>query len=164
MEAFLFIVIALMAIGSALMVITQRSPINSVLYLVIAFFCLAVLYVMLGAQMVAAFQVIVYAGAIMVLFVFVVMMLNLSKAQEWERIGPIRRWLGFAAAAGVLLVVVTALRDQSEQRERGYGFARTRLANYTEYFAFFNIEINAINCFCCPGFGVKVSFQPFYFD
>ena len=110
MEAFLFIVIALMAIGSALMVITQRSPINSVLYLVIAFFCLAVLYVMLGAQMVAAFQVIVYAGAIMVLFVFVVMMLNLSKAQEWERIGPIRRWLGFAAAAGVLLVVVTALR------------------------------------------------------
>ena len=110
MEAFLFIVIALMSIGAAVMVITQRSPINSVLYLVIAFFCLAVLYVMLGAQLIAALQVIVYAGAIMVLFVFVVMMLNLSQTQDWERIGAIRRWLGFAAAAGVLLVVVTALR------------------------------------------------------
>lgn len=110
MEAVLFIVISLMSIGAALMVITQRSPINSVLYLVLAFFCLAIFYVMLGAQMVAAFQVIVYAGAIMVLFVFVVMMLNLSKTQDWERIGAIRKWLGFAAAAGVLLVVVTALR------------------------------------------------------
>lgn len=110
MEALLFIIIALMSIGAAIMVITQRSPINSVLYLVLAFFCVAILYVMLGAQMVAAFQVIVYAGAIMVLFVFVVMMLNLSRTQDWERIGAIRRWLGFAAAAGVLLVVTTALR------------------------------------------------------
>jgi NADH-quinone oxidoreductase subunit J len=110
MEAILFIVIALMSIGAAIMVITQRSPINSVLYLVLAFFSLAILYVMLGAQLLAAFQVIVYAGAIMVLFVFVVMMLNLSKAQDWERIGAIRRWLGFAAAAGVFLIVVTALR------------------------------------------------------
>jgi len=110
MEALLFIVVALMTVGAALMVITQRSPINSVLYIVLAFFSLAILYVMLGAQLVAAFQVIVYAGAIMVLFIFVVMMLNLSKAQDWERIGAIRRWLGFAAAAGVFLIVVTALR------------------------------------------------------
>jgi len=66
---------------------------------------------MLGAQFIAAMQVIVYAGAIMVLFIFVVMMLNLSGSQKWEIIGPVRKILGFVAAAGVLLITVMLLRQ-----------------------------------------------------
>ena len=110
METLLFAVFALVAVASALVVITQKNPVNSVLALVVTFFCLAVLYVMLGAQFIAALQVIVYAGAIMVLFLFVVMLLNLKEKPAWDARGPLLTGLGFAAAGGVLLIAVTALR------------------------------------------------------
>ena len=106
----LFIVLALIAVASALVVITQRHPVNSVLALIVTFFCLAMLYVMLGAQFIAALQVIVYAGAIMVLFLFILMLLNLSQPQKWDVRGPLRTALGFAVAGGVLLIAVTMLR------------------------------------------------------
>ncbi len=111
MELILFIITALVALVSAFMVITRRTPIASVLYLVLTFFCLAVLYVMLGAQFIAAMQIVVYAGAIMVLFLFVLMLLSQRGAQTWEVAGPMRKWLGFAAAGGVLLVAATALQS-----------------------------------------------------
>lgn len=110
MELILFIVIALAAIGSALMVVAGKNPAYSVLFLVTTFFCLAVLYVLLGAPFLAALQVIVYAGAIMVLFLFVVMLLNLRDKQDWDITGSLRRWLGFATAGGILLVTLTAVR------------------------------------------------------
>ncbi len=113
MELVLFIITALVALVSAFMVITRRTPISSVLYLVLTFFCLAVLYVMLGAQFIAAMQIIVYAGAIMVLFLFVLMMLSQRGAQTWESADPMRKWLGFAAAGGILLVAATALQSVS---------------------------------------------------
>lgn len=111
MEAVLFFIISLVALGSAILVITRRNPVTSILFLVLAFFCIAMLYAMLGAQFIAAMQVIVYAGAIMVLFIFVVMMLNLNQPQKWDSQSPLRLWLGFGAAAGVLLVTVTVLRE-----------------------------------------------------
>ncbi|MDP8239213.1 MAG: NADH-quinone oxidoreductase subunit J [Candidatus Hatepunaea meridiana] len=111
MELTLFIITALVALGSAIMVITRKSPIISVLFLVLTFFCLAVFYVMLGAQFIAAMQIIVYAGAIMVLFLFVLMLLNLRGDQNWEVSGPLRKWLGWIAAGGVLLVVITAIQS-----------------------------------------------------
>lgn len=110
MELTLFILVALAAVASALLVVVGKNPVYSVLFLVSAFFCLAILYVMLGAPFVAALQVIVYAGAIMVLFLFVVMLLNLREPQGWDITGQIRRWVGFAVAAGVLLVALTAVR------------------------------------------------------
>ena len=110
MESILFVFTALVTLVSALLVITRRNPITSVLFLVLTFVCLAVLYVMLGAQFIAALQVIVYAGAIMVLFLFVVMLLNLRTPQTWEVSGPLRTGLGFIVAGGVLLVAVTALK------------------------------------------------------
>ena len=110
MEPFLFIITALVALLSALMVITRKNPVTSVLFLVLTFFCLAVLYVMLGAQFIAAMQIIVYAGAIMVLFLFVVMLLNLRGPQTWEVTGAMRKWLGFAAAGGILLIAATAIK------------------------------------------------------
>jgi len=103
MESILFIIVALTVLISALLVITRRSPITSVLFLVLTFLSIAVLYVMLGAQFIAALQVIIYAGAIMVLFLFVVMLLNLRTPQPWEVSGPLRTGLGFIVAGGVLL-------------------------------------------------------------
>ena len=77
METLFFAIISLVAIISALLVITCNNPINSALSLVMTFFCLATYYVMLEAPFMAAIQVMVYAGAIMVLIVFVIMLLNI---------------------------------------------------------------------------------------
>ncbi len=77
METLFFLIVAAVAIVSSILVITCKNPINSALSLVMTFFCLATFYVMLDAPFMAAIQVIVYAGAIMVLIVFVIMLLNL---------------------------------------------------------------------------------------
>jgi NADH-quinone oxidoreductase subunit J len=74
-----------MAIGSALTMITRKSPVAAALWLVNVMFALAALYVMLGAHFLGAAQVLVYAGAIMVVFVFVVMLLNLGEQDVHER-------------------------------------------------------------------------------
>ncbi|MBT1072354.1 NADH-quinone oxidoreductase subunit J family protein [Pelotalea chapellei] len=76
METLFFAIITLVAVVSAILVITCKNPINSALSLILTFFCLATYYVMLDAPFMAAVQVMVYAGAIMVLIVFVIMLLN----------------------------------------------------------------------------------------
>jgi NADH-quinone oxidoreductase subunit J len=77
METFFFAIVAFVAIVSSIMVIRCKNPINSALSLILTFFCLATFYVLLDAPFMAAIQVIVYAGAIMVLIVFVIMLLNI---------------------------------------------------------------------------------------
>lgn len=77
METIFFLIITLVAIISAILVITCKNPINSALSLIMTFFCLATYYVMLDAPFMAAVQVMVYAGAIMVLMVFTIMLLNI---------------------------------------------------------------------------------------
>lgn len=77
METLFFAIISLVAIISAILVITCKNPINSALALILTFFCLATYYVMLDAPFMAAVQVMVYAGAIMVLIVFTIMLLNI---------------------------------------------------------------------------------------
>src|SRR5213594_4143265 len=92
-----------LAIGSAVFCITRRSPVASALWLVVTLFSLAALFVVLDAQFIAVLQVLVYAGAIMVLFLFVIMLLNLGRA------GPsdLKGWLAWAVAvvlgAGLLV-------------------------------------------------------------
>ncbi|MHB1660677.1 MAG: NADH-quinone oxidoreductase subunit J family protein [bacterium] len=81
MEA-LFYIFSFIAIFSALMVISMRNPLTSALYLVLCFFALAGFYVMLDMQFLAAMQILVYAGAIMVLVVLVIMLLNISKIKS----------------------------------------------------------------------------------
>ncbi len=71
-------IFASLAVGGGIGTVTSRNPIASLLFLVLSFFSLAALYVLLGAHFIAAIQVIVYAGAIMVLFLFVIMLLNLG--------------------------------------------------------------------------------------
>jgi NADH-quinone oxidoreductase subunit J len=79
MEVLLFYGLAAIMVVSSLMVILRKSPVHSALFLVLTFLCLAGVYLLLNAEFIAAVQVIVYAGAIMVLFLFVIMLLNLER-------------------------------------------------------------------------------------
>jgi NADH-quinone oxidoreductase subunit J len=82
MEIIFFYLVALVIVASGFLVILCKSPINSAIGLVNTFFCLAIFYVMLHAPFMAAIQVMVYAGAIMVLILFVIMLLNLGTAER----------------------------------------------------------------------------------
>ncbi len=77
-ETIFFYLLGAVFVGSALMMVTRRNPVIAALYLILNFFCLAGIYLTLHAQFIAVIQILVYAGAIMVLFVFVIMLLNLS--------------------------------------------------------------------------------------
>lgn len=79
-EAWVFYPLAILTVGGALSMLMSRNPIYAAMSLVLTFFGLAGLYVLLSAELIAALQIIVYAGAIMVLFLFVVMLLNLGEA------------------------------------------------------------------------------------
>src|SRR5512138_3308595 len=100
METLFFLIVAAIAIICSLMVVTNKNPINSALSLIMTFFCLATIYVMLEAPFMAAIQVIVYAGAIMVLIVFVIMLLNIRT--ESGRRTTHALFLGFACGAFLL--------------------------------------------------------------
>jgi len=79
MEALIFYPLAAVMVISSLMVILRKNPVHSALFLILTFFCLAGIFLQLNAQFIAAIQVIVYAGAIMVLFLFVIMLLNVER-------------------------------------------------------------------------------------
>jgi NADH-quinone oxidoreductase subunit J len=93
----LFFTFAGVAVGGALALILAREPIHSALALVLVMVSLAVLYLLLGAAFIAAVQIIVYAGAIMVLFVFVIMLLNAGQEQRTQR-SRVARWIGVPLA------------------------------------------------------------------
>src|SRR5881394_2807931 len=93
---------------SALLCITRRSPIASALWLVVTLFAIAALFVLLDAQFIAVLQVLVYAGAIMVLFLFVIMLLNLGRPGPTDIEGP-AGLLTAAVLAGALLLQLKVL-------------------------------------------------------
>ena len=108
-ETLVFYAFAGLAIGASTLVIAQRNPMYSVLLLIASFGALSGLYIQLDAPFVAVAQIIIYAGAIMVLFLFVVMLLNAPRedAAEWDRSHPLRQpGLGrFGALLAGLLIV-----------------------------------------------------------
>ena len=81
MATLLFYLLAAVALLATLLCITRKNPVHAVIFLINALFALALLFYLLGAPLVAAWQVIIYAGAIMVLFLFVIMMLELAPGQ-----------------------------------------------------------------------------------
>ncbi|MDF3027861.1 MAG: dehydrogenase subunit [Fluviicola sp.] len=106
----LFYILGGLTIGTALMVVLSKHPVRSVLYLVLTFFLISANYVLMNAQFIAIVNIIVYAGAIMVLFLFVLMLLNLNKENEPKH-SPLMT-IGAAIAGGALfLVVVAAMRE-----------------------------------------------------
>jgi NADH-quinone oxidoreductase subunit J len=108
-ETILFAAFALVAILSALLVITSPSPIASALYLVGTLLSLAGLYVLLAAPFVAAIQIIVYAGAVIVLILFVIMLLNLRSIEERIAIG----WKSAGVVIATLILIATFLSIMS---------------------------------------------------
>ena len=105
----IFWAFAALAVASALACITRRSAVASALWLVVTLFSLAALFVLLDAQFIAVLQVLVYAGAIMVLFLFVIMLLNLGRAGPTDLKGPLGLGVG-VFLAGLLLVQLLVLR------------------------------------------------------
>ena len=104
-EFIIFFFFAAVAVVFALVVILHRNPVIGALSLVASFFALAVMYVLLDAPFLAALQVIVYAGAIMVLFLFVIMLLNLQHAPEPTN-RPLQQFLGYSSSAAFAAALV----------------------------------------------------------
>lgn len=102
MEQILFFLISGIALLSAVYFIAAKNPLYSVLSLVVTFFSIAGLYILLNAQFLGIVQIIVYAGAIMVLFLYILMMLNLNKADESKK-NPMAKIIG-VLSAGILFV------------------------------------------------------------
>lgn len=106
LESILFYILSAVAIASALLVVTRRSPVISALYLILNFFCLAGLYLTPHAQFIAVIQIIVYAGAIMVLFVFVIMLLNLGDERKLSEGLSYKKVIAVGLAAGLLTELI----------------------------------------------------------
>ncbi len=108
METLFFLIISLVALIAAILVVTCKNPINSALALIMTFFCLATYYVMLDAPFMAAVQVMVYAGAIMVLMVFTIMLLNIrvdaTKKHSHKLI--VASIIGFFTVINLIVVIV----------------------------------------------------------
>jgi NADH-quinone oxidoreductase subunit J len=102
-KAIAFYTIAAFILGFAVLVISTRDTVHSVLFLVVDFLFVAALYVLLGAEFLAAIQVLVYAGGIVVLYLFVVMLVNLKRPPEAYEDPHRRTSLGFGLAAAVLM-------------------------------------------------------------
>jgi len=108
-ETAVFLVFAVLAVGSAIVVVAHRNPIYSTMSLVLTLFSIAVLFVLLGAPFLAALQILIYAGAILVLFLFVVMLLNIQREEAPYHGQPLQRWaavLGAAVFCGMVAMLL----------------------------------------------------------
>ena len=108
-EAVCFYTFTGIMLVAACSVVANRKPIYSVLSLLVVMFCLASLFVMLGAYFIAALQVLLYAGAVLVLFLFVIMLLNLQPEELARRTPYIMRWTGTAAALALFYLLFRIL-------------------------------------------------------
>ena len=104
----IFLVLALLAVFAAISLIVQRHPIHSALSLIVVMVALAGLYLLMGAEFVAAVQIIVYGGAIMVLFVFVIMLLN-AEEEERTNFSKLARFAGIPLALAIAGFIAAAI-------------------------------------------------------
>lgn len=109
----LFGILSFMAIIFALMVVFSKNPIHSVLYLVLTFFCIAGHFLLMNAQFLAIVHIAVYSGAIMVLFLFVIMLMNLNKESEPKK-SMISKLIAVILGGLLLLVLVGALKGTNQ--------------------------------------------------
>jgi NADH-quinone oxidoreductase subunit J len=109
-----FYVLASMAVLSGLMVVTRKSPVHAAMFLVFTFFCVAGIYITLSAEFLAAVQVLVYAGGIVVLFLFVIMLVPL---QSGIRRLPVRRGAAAILIVGLLAVAVMTIYARAATSE-----------------------------------------------
>ncbi|MDH3599980.1 MAG: NADH-quinone oxidoreductase subunit J [Candidatus Tectomicrobia bacterium] len=106
---FFFFLFAIIGVGSAIMVVTNRNVVHAALYLLLTFFCVGATYVMLRAELLAAVQVLVYAGAVMVLFLFATLVINIPRAlalRQWNRQSSVAVVL--AGLTGLWIIIATS--------------------------------------------------------
>jgi len=133
-EAIAFYVISAFILGFAVLVVSTTNTVHAVLFLVLNFLAVAALYVLLTAQFLAVIQVLVYAGGIVVLYLFVVMLVNLKRPPEDHSAPQRRGWLGFALS-GVVLAQLAAILVWG-----GAGVATDSSAAQTSELALNNVE------------------------
>ena len=105
MYVVLFFIFAILCVGGALNLLRARQPINSALSLIVVMTSLAVLYLLLGAEFLAAAQVIVYSGAVMVLFTFVIMLLNAGTEERSRNISKVAYGAGFPGVVALICLL-----------------------------------------------------------
>ena len=110
LETVLFILLAVFAVVTAILVIVQRNPVASAIFLILTFFSLAGIYLLLHAEFIAAIQVLVYAGAIMVLFLFVIMLLNLEKEKRIVTRNRLLKGVGVLLGLALLVQIGTVFQ------------------------------------------------------
>ena len=113
----IFWFLSALALLSAIMVISSKNPVHSVLWLIVVFFAISGHYILLNAQFLAIVNLIVYAGAIMVLFLFVIMLMNLNAETEPQK----NIWMKFAGAisgGSILLILISVIRSSPELKNR----------------------------------------------
>ena len=133
-----------LTIGSALMVVLSNHPIRSVLYLVVTFFFISGHFLLMNAQFLAIVNIIVYAGAIMVLLLFTLMLLNLNQADEPQS----KKYISFSAIIGggsLLLILLAALRQEftfNETIQKNFSGLVENLGNtlFTKYLVPFEVS------------------------
>ena len=117
----LFYIIAFVAVGSAIFVVLNRNAVYSAVALVLCFFCLAILYLLLEAYFLAVLEIFIYAGAIMVLFLFAIMLLNLGKEKALPKVMHLQRGLSalliIVFCFGIYLFYVQGSGDQHQPME-----------------------------------------------
>src|SRR3979490_377415 len=117
MDVILFLIFAIIAVVSGVNVVVQTHPISSALSLIGVMGSLAVLYLQLGGEFIAMAQMIVYAGAIMVLFIFVIMLLNAGAEATARQVASFSRYLGIlmlAAFLGIISFIIQAMLPKTE--------------------------------------------------
>lgn len=130
MEPILFWIFALLAVLGALLVVAIPNPVRGAMCLVGTLFCMAVLFVLLDAHLVAALEVLVYAGAVMVLFLFVIMLLNLREEELGARRFTAIKVLGSLATVAVGVMLGKAVTQTLARPALGETFGRSRDAMY----------------------------------
>jgi NADH-quinone oxidoreductase subunit J len=127
LQVILFWILAVISILSAIGVVVAKNPVHSVLLLIVTFFTIAGFYIMLNAQFLAVVHIIVYAGAIMVLFLFVIMLMNLNASFEPQK-NNLVKFAGVISGGLLLIVLVAALRKADTgllmQGSSGIGLVR----------------------------------------
>jgi len=109
----LFYALSAFAIVSAVMVLISKNPIHSVLWLILVFFAISGHYILLNAQFLAIVNIIVYAGAIMVLFLFVIMLMNVKKDQEPQK-QHLVKFIGVIAGGSFLTLLIALVKQTSQ--------------------------------------------------
>ena len=151
MTIFLFFIVSIIIITSSLLVILSKNPIHSVLFLILVFFNTAILFLFSGAEFLAMILLIVYIGAVAVLFLFVIMMLDINTAklrQGFLNYLPIGLFVGFIILLELLYVIsqsklIVLTKNITENKITNEIFENTKIIGnvlYTDYFLLFQLS------------------------